>query len=58
MAIEIHTLRAVTRTLAPILSSRTRIVEHCARAPFVPGRPHPPPACTRQYAIAGQYKTH
>ena len=38
--IETHTFRALTRTRAPILSSRTRIVVHCPVALFVPARPN------------------
>lgn len=40
MDIETHTFPALTRTRAPILSSRTRIVVHCPVALFVPARPN------------------
>ncbi len=56
MAIEIHTLRTVIRTRAPIFNSRTRIVEHCARASFVPASPNSRNAYIKQYAIEEKYK--
>ena len=48
LAIEIQTLRAVTRIRAPILSNFSRIVPHCARAMLVPCRPSRRSAWSRQ----------
>ena len=55
VASEIHTLRAVIRIRAPILSNRSRIVVHCARAIFVPANPSRRSASRTQYPIDEKY---
>ncbi len=44
------------RIRAPILSNRSRIVVHCARAIFVPANPSRRSASTTQYPIDEKYK--